>query len=333
MYLLWRRLAFVAGAIGLVVLFGTVGFVTIAGYSAFDAFYMSMITITTVGYFEVKPLTTAGRVFNAFFMMAGVSTMFLAIGAVTQIVIELEFNKYFTQRRTRRMIEKLENHFIICGYGRVGRNAAAELRREGVPFVVLDRNEDKVEIAMRDGLLGAVGDATLDATLRDVGIARATGLIAALASDADNLFLVLSARTLNAKLKISARATEEESENKMKRAGADTVLAPYTITGSRLAQAILRPHVVQFLDFAALGLNVSIEQVRVAENSSWVSRSLRDLQIRREVGVIVLAIRRANGQMVFNPDAEVIVNGGDNLIAMGDGDQLKKLEQILEGSR
>jgi voltage-gated potassium channel len=332
MLVLWRRLAFVAAAIGLVVLFGTVGFVTFAGYKLFDAFYMSLITITTVGYFEVQPLTAAGRVFNAFYMMAGVSTLFLAIGAVTQVVIELEFNKYFTQRRTRRMIEKLENHFIICGYGRVGRNAAAELRREGVPFVVLDRKEDRVETAMRDGLLAAVGDATLDATLRDVGIARATGLIAALASDADNLFLVLSARTLNSKLKISARATEEESENKMKRAGADTVLAPYTITGSRLAQAILRPHVVQFLDFAAIGLNVSIEQVRVAENSSWVSRSLKDLQIRREVGVIVLAIRRSNGQMVFNPDAEVVVNGGDDLIAMGDGDQLKKLELILEGS-
>ena len=333
MSVLWRRLALIAGAIGVVVLLGTVGFVTVAGYPVFDAFYMSLITITTVGYTEIRPLTTAGRIFNSFYMMAGVSTMFLAIGAVTQTVIELEFNKYFAQRRTRRMIDKLENHFIICGYGRVGRNAAAELKRESVPFVVLERNEDKVEHAMRDGLLAAIGDATLDANLRDVGIARAAGLIAALASDADNLFLVLSARTLNAGLKISARVTEEESEQKMKRAGADTVLAPYTITGSRLAQAILRPHVVQFLDFAALGLNVSIEQVRVAENSSWVSRSLRDLQIRREVGVIVLAIRRSTGQMVFNPDAEAVVNGGDDLIAMGAADQLKKLEHLLEGSR
>lgn len=325
-----RRLALVAGAIAFTLLVGTTGFVFIAGYPFFDAFYMSMITITTIGYGEIRPLTTAGRIFNSAFMLLGVSTLFLGIGAVTQTVIEIEFNQLFARRRTKRMIDKLKDHYIVCGYGRVGRNAAVELRRTGVPFIILERNEDKLEAALREGMLGALGDATLDGNLRDVGIERAKGLIAALATDADNLFLVLSAKTLKPKLTISARVLEEESEHKMRRAGADTVLAPYTITGSRLAQAILRPHVLQFLDFATIGLDVGIEQVRVGGRSQCVAKSLRDLQIRREIGVIALGIWRANGGMVSNPDADVVVHGGDYLIGMGGSDQLHRLENLVE---
>jgi voltage-gated potassium channel len=306
---------------------------TFAGYSLPDAVYMSLITITTVGYMEVRPLGTGGRIFNSFFLMLGVSTMFFAIGVVTQTVIELELNRYFSRRRTKKMIDQLRGHYIVCGYGRVGRNAVAELQKAGVPFIVLERDEDKVEKAIRAGMLAAAGDATLDLHLREVGIERARGLIAALASDADNLFLVLSAKTLNSQLQISARVLEEESEHKMRRAGADTVLAPYAITGSRLAQAILRPHVVQFLDFATIGLDVGIEQVRVDEHSRLVSKSLKDLQIRRDVGVIVLAIRRSDGEMLFNPDADAVVHAGDYLIAMGGSEQLRRLEKALEVGR
>ncbi|MBC8168019.1 MAG: potassium channel protein [Bryobacteraceae bacterium] len=331
MDILRRRLAFVACAVLTAVIIGTTGFVFIAGYPLIDAIYMALMTITTVGYMEVHPLTTAGRIFNMFFMLIGASTLFLAIGAVTQTVIELEFNKFFERRRTKRMIDKLRDHYIVCGFGRVGRNAAAELGRAGVPFIILERNEAKVEAAMRSGLIAALGDATLDSNLRGVGIDLARGLIATLATDADNLFLVLSAKTLNPKLQISARVLEEEAEHKLRRAGADTVLAPYMITGSRLAQAILRPHVVQFLDFATIGLDdVGIEQVRVNEGSKCVAKSLGDLQIRREVGVIVLGIRRANGEMIFNPDASATVDGGDYLIAMGGTEQLRQLEQLLE---
>lgn len=334
MEILIRRLALVVGAILLAAAIGTAGFVFIAGYSLPDAIYMSLMTITTVGYMEVRPLSQAGRIFNMFFMLIGVSTLFLAIGAVTQIVIELEFNKYFVRRRTKRMIDNLQDHFIVCGYGRVGRNAARELQRAEVPFIILERDEDKVDRAMHSGMLAALGDATVDANLRGVGIDRARGLIATLATDADNLFLVLSAKTLNSKLQISARVLEEESEHKLRRAGADTVLAPYNITGSRLALAILRPHVVQFLDFATIGLtDVGIEQVRVSEKSHCVAKSLGDLQIRREIGVIVLGIRRASGEMVFNPDASDTVNGGDHLIAMGGVDQLRRLESLLEVRR
>ena len=323
-----RRVLFVVAAIATTLLIGTTGFIVVADYPVFDAFYMALMTMTTVGYMEVRPLTTAGRAFNSLYMLLGVSTMLMAIGAITQTVVELEYNKIFSRRRTKRMIDQLKDHHIICGYGRVGRHAAAELRRAGSQFLVLEKNEDKVEAAIRDGNLAAVGDATLDANLRAVGIDRARGLIAALATDADNLFLVLSAKTLNPKLKISARVTEEESEHKMRRAGADTVLAPYSITGSRLAQAILRPHVLQFLDLATIGLDVGIEQVRVGEASSCVKKSLKDLQIRRDIGVIVLGITRADGQVVFNPDADVVVQGGDFLIAMGGSEQLARLEKM-----
>ncbi len=329
------RLLRVFLAIAVVLAAGTVGFTTIADYPVFDAFYMTLMTITTVGYAEIHPLTRAGRVFNSFVIFVGVSTMFLAVGATTQTIIELELSQYFLKRRVRRMIDKLDDHFIICGFGRVGRGAANELQRAGVPFIVIDNHDDKVERAMKSGMLAVLGDASRDENLRDLGISRAKGLIAALSSDADNLFLILSAKGLNPELIISARVSEEGSEQKFRRAGADSVFAPYDITGTRLAQAILRPHVATFLDFTTMGmgLNVSIEQVRVSERSECISKSLGQIQLRRQVGVIVLAIRKAGGTMLFNPDADAEIAAGDFLIAMGDAAQLRRLEELLAEAR
>jgi voltage-gated potassium channel len=325
----WRIVLIVA-AMFLPISIGTAGFMFLEGYSFGDAVYMAVITVTTVGYFEVRPLHGAARIFNIGLILFGVSMLLLAVGVMTQTIIELEFSRYFARRRTKRMTEELKNHYIVCGYGRVGRGAAQELSRAGVPFIILESNEEKVERAMRKGSLAALGDATLDINLREVGIDRAAGLIAALSSDADNLYLVLSAKTLNPNLKISSRVIEEEAEAKMRRAGADTVLAPYTITGSRLAQGILRPHVVQFLDFATIGLDVGIEQVRVGDKSEYISKSLRQMALRQEIGVIVLAIKKSNGEMIFNPDAEAELSGGDYLIAMGGAKQLQALEDLLE---
>jgi voltage-gated potassium channel len=184
---------------------------------------------------------------------------------------------------------------------------------------------------MKAGMLAVLGDASRDENLRDLGLSRAKGLIAALSSDADNLFLILSAKSLNSNLIISARVSEEGSEQKFRRAGADSVFAPYDITGTRLAQAILRPHVATFLDFTTMGtgLNISIEQVQVGDRCELVSKSLGQVQLRREVGVIVLAIRKAAGTMLFNPDADAEISAGDHLIAMGDAAQLRNLERLL----
>jgi voltage-gated potassium channel len=332
---LLRRVLLCAGVLLFIIAFGTAGFQLIDRYPPFDAFYMTLITITTVGYAEIHPLSKAGRIFNSFLILFGVSGMFFSVGALTQTIIELELGDPLGQRRIKRMIDKMQNHFLICGYGRVGRSAAAELKRAGVPFLVIDRSEERVDRAINANMAAVLADATRDETLRAVGVTRARGLIAALASDADNLYVILSAKTLNPSLTVVTRAAEEESEKKLQRAGADTVFAPYNIVGHRLAHALLRPHVAQFLDFATknMGLDVAIEQVRVSPQSEFVNKTLRDMQIRRDLGVIVLAIRKSDGQMVFNPPAEMEICADDYLIAMGEQPNLQNLEELLTSAR
>src|SRR5262252_462625 len=263
-----KRLAFIGAAIALTLLIGTVGFIVIDHYPPFDAFYMTLTTLTTVGYAEVHPLSHAGRIFNSFLIVFGVTTLFIAIGAMTQTIIELEFADAISKRRNKRMIDKLKDHYIICGFGRVGRGAASELQHAGVPFVVVDIDPDRVERAMVSGMLAVAADSTRDETLHEVGIDRARGLVAALATDADNLFVLLSAKGLNPRIFVAARAAEEGAEEKMRRAGADAVFAPYAITGHRLAQSLLRPHVARFLDFTTneMGEDIALEQVRVSES-------------------------------------------------------------------
>jgi voltage-gated potassium channel len=326
-----RRLALIALATLLTLALGTAGFVFIEGYPVFDAFYMTLTTVTTVGYGEIHPLSHAGRIFNSFLISFGVVVIFLAVGAMTQTAIELELNQFFGKRRIRNMIEKLEGHYIVCGFGRLGRGAADELKRAGVPFVVIDRNEERVESAMKLEMLGLAADASSDDVLREAGIAKAKGLIATLASDADNLFLILSAKSLNARLHLAARVDEEATEQKMRRAGADFVFAPYNSTGHRMAQALLKPHVHQFINFAmqGAGLNVNIEQVQVSTRSSCADRTLAEIHLQRDLDVIVLAVRKAAGEMLFNPPPEMKIAAGDHLIVMGKADRLQKLEQLL----
>jgi len=328
-----RRFLFLISAIVATLTVGTLGFTFIAGYPPFDAFYMTLTTMTTVGYGEIHPLNHAGRVFNSFLIVFGVTTMFIAIGAMTQTIVERELGNAIEKRRNKRMIDKLKNHYIVCGFGRVGRGAAAELQHAGVPFVVVDSNPERAERALAAGMLAVAADSTRDETLRQLGIERARGLVAALSTDADNLFVLLSAKGLNSGIYVAARAAEESAEAKMRRAGADAVFAPYSITGHRLAQSLLRPHVVQFLDFTTkdIGMDVSIEQVRVSESSVAVSKSLKDLQVSRELGVIVMAIRKSDGQMLFNPPADTAVRGGDYLIVMGPMQNLRALESLVAG--
>jgi voltage-gated potassium channel len=330
---LQRRLLFIALAMAATLSGGTLGFVLIEHYPLFDAFYMTLTTVTTVGYGELHTLSHAGRVFNSFLILFGVIVMLLAIGAMTQTIVELEFNQFFGKRRVKNMIDKLEGHIILCGFGRVGRGAAQELQQAGAKFVVVDRNDERVENAIKDGILAVAADANRDETLHDLGIQRARGLIATLATDADNLFLILSAKSLNPDLFLSARVAEEASEQKLRRAGANFVFAPYNSTGHRMAQALLKPHVHQFLDFTTqnMGLDAGIEQVQVAGGSAFAEHSLAEMQMRRELGVIVLAIRKASGEMLFNPPAEARISGGDQLIVMGRPDGLRKLEQLLTG--
>jgi voltage-gated potassium channel len=326
-----NRFILIASALVITQLGGTLGFIFIDHYPVFDAFYMTLITISTVGYGEIHPLSHAGRVFNSFLIFFGVTIMLLAVGGMTQAIIELELNQYFGKRRTKKMIDLLQSHYIVCGFGRVGRGAAMELQRAGVPFLVVDRSEDRVEWAMKLGMLAVLADATDDQTLSDAGVLRAKGLIATLQSDADNLFVILSAKAIKPTLLVSARIASEQSEKKMRLAGADYVFAPYDMTGNRMAQVMLKPHVSQFIDFTTkgIGLDVGIEQVRVPASSGLASKTLHQMQIRRELGVIILAIRKSDGRMLFNPPADAQIEGGDFLIAMGETANLQKLEQML----
>ena len=326
----WRIL-WVTVSIVLVHIIGTIGYVLIDNYPVFDAFYMTLITVTTVGYGEIHPLSQAGRMFNSVIVFFGVTLLFLAIGSMTQSIIELGLDNYFEKRRTKRMIDKMRDHFIVCGYGRVGRAAADELQHAGAQFLVVDNNDDRVEKAMKAGLFAVLGDCTQDDTLRDVGILHAKGIIAALQTDADNLFLTLSAKSLNPKLHLATRVSEEESESKLRRAGADVVFAPYSTAGHRMAQSMLRPHVHEFLDFTTreMGIDVRIEQVRVSEKSEFVSKTLEQTQVRRDLGVVVLAIRKLDGTMLFNPPADEKIGSGDHLIAMGPVEKLRQLERML----
>jgi voltage-gated potassium channel len=326
-----RRFVLLAGLLSIILAAGTIGFVLIEGYSWFDAFYMTLTTITTVGYQEIRPLSHAGRIFNSFLILFGVSTMFLAVGAMTQTIIELELQDRYGKRRTKRMIDQLHDHFIVCGYGRVGRNASYEFQRSNIPFLVIDRSEQRVAKAVAAGMLAIIADATQDASLREAGVLTAKGLIAALPSDAENLFIILSAKTLNPKLTVVTRASEEEAEEKLRRAGADTVFTPYAITGRQLADSLLRPHVVEFMDFGRsnIGPKVTMEQVCVTSSAQLARKTVGQLLEFRKFGVIVLAIRKQGGETTFNPPPELEISAGDFLIVMGQRANLEKLEQIL----
>jgi len=322
-----RRILLTAGLLCIALVVGTTGFVLIEGYSWFDAFYMTLTTITTVGYQELRPLSRSGRIFNSFVIFFGVSAMFLALGAMTQTIIELELEDRYGKRRKRRMISSLHDHFIVCGFGRVGRHASYEFQRVKAPFVVIDSNEVRVAKAANAGMLAVAADATQDDSLREAGVLRAKGLIAALPSDAENLFIILSAKTLNPKLTVVTRASEVEAGEKLHRAGADTVFTPYALAGRQLADALLRPHVVEFLDFVRsnIGPHVTMEQVRVPPKTEGAHRLSELLNSE----VVVLAIRKEGGETIFNPPHESKVSAGDFLIVVGERSGLQKLEKNL----
>ena len=327
-----RRLILVAAALSVTFIVGTLGFVLIEDYPPFDAFYMTLITVLTVGYAEIHPLGFAGRVFNSILLLFGVTVILLATGFLVQTLIELELNQFFGKRRNKNMIDKLHDHFIVCGYGRVGRGATAELIAAKAQFVIVDNNEDRVERAMQAGLLAVVADASRDETLRDVGITRAKGLIATLGTDADNLFLTMTAKTLNPMLQLSARVGEESAETKMRRAGANFVFAPYVSTGHRMAQALLKPHVLQFLDYTTQERDpneAGIEQIRIEPGSQYTHKTIGDIVAQKSEQVVLLAVRRSSGKMVYNPPATLELAGGDYLIVMGEPSGLERLEKML----
>lgn len=322
--------AIILGALVAILLAGTMGYHLLEGWDFLDSLYMAVITITTVGFGEVHPLSHTGRIFTMFYLLAGVSLVTYTIGTLTRMVIEGEVQQLFGRRRTMTKIKKLRDHYIICGFGRIGQMVADEFERRPMPFVVVENNIEKARKLPPEYPI-IVGDATEEETLINAGIERAKGLVTVLHSDAANLFVTLSAREINPKLFIIARYEEERTKNKLLRAGADKVVSPYIIGGTRMAMAVLRPAVIDFIELATQSesLGLQMEEILVPPDSPLIGSNLKDADIRSNLDIIIVAIKKRSGHMEFNPSATTVIGEGDRMIAIGETSQLQKLEYMM----
>jgi voltage-gated potassium channel len=328
------RLRYALYAVLAAVALGTLGFHLLERWSVADSLYATIQTVTTVGYGDITPQTAAGRIFASLYMFVGVGAVLYVLTATVQTIVQSELVATFGDRRRLREMNKLRDHFIICGVGRVGSRLIRELQRASVPFSVIEQDGQKVAQLIESGVPVVVGDATLEETLSAAGVERARGLAACLPDDADNLYVVLIARDLNHHLHIVARAVEEQAEPKLIKAGANRVVAP-TITGShRMAQALMRPAVADFMDsLAAENLDLSFEEVEVAPHSPYAGHRLRYTNILSELNVIIVAIRRHDGQMTFNPSGDALIDAGDILIAIGRSESLRHMNDLARRSK
>jgi len=325
-----HRLYLCSFLLAAVVFSGSAGFHFIEGWTWFDSFYMTLTTMTTIGYGEIHPLSHGGRVFNSFLIVFAVFSVGFTIATVSQALLQFEFGKAFGRRRMERELAKLSGHYIICGAGRVGRTVARELRARGQSLVIIEREAHRAEWAVNEKIPVIIGSASSEENLKRAHIETAKGFVAAVGSDADNLYIVLTARGFRSDLKIIARASEEEATSKLLRAGASQVLSPYFFVGSRIAQLLLRPNVLDFID-AAFGterLDVEIGEVRIEARSALVGKTLGDAAIRQQADVIILGVKPAEGSLLFNPAPETVIRASDTLIVIGADSHLKRLEAL-----
>ncbi|MBI5252762.1 MAG: potassium channel protein [Desulfomonile tiedjei] len=315
--------------IALILTIGTLGYRFIEGWSYLDGFYMTVITITGIGFKEVHDPTFYGRIFTLFIIFSGVGVVAYAIVTGSQMIIEGELTKILTRRRSMKAIEKLKDHFIICGFGRMGSFICDELHARQIPFVVVETKQDTQDKIMQIGYYLSPGDATEEEVLLAAGIRNAKGFVSVLDSDAANVYAVLTARELNQDLEIIARAGEEAAAKKLVRAGANRVISPYKIGGMRLVMSILKPAVMNFLEVAMdhKQYDIEIEEVGLHENSCYSGKRLVDTDIRKGLNLIIIAIKKKDGQMVFNPGPYTVMDADDTLIAMGEKKNLSVLER------
>jgi voltage-gated potassium channel len=314
----------------LVISFGTLGYMSIEGWSLLDSLYMTIITLASVGYKEVHDLSFNGKMFTIVLIIGGVGTVAYALTAGAKIILEGELLDVFGRRRLEKKIKELKDHYIICGYGRMGKIICRELQEKHMNFVVIEK--EPALSPEKEDMLIVKGDATRDEVLKEVHIEKAKGLISVLPTDAENLFVVLSARGLNPSLSIVARAGEEGSEQKLMRAGADKVVSPYHIGGLRIAHTVLKPAVVDFIEFATKSGNIDLqmEEIAIQEASRLSGLSLDECGIGRELGIIIVAIKKTGGELKFNPTFRSTIETGDTLIALGEISRLKILEDMAK---
>ncbi|MBT3751654.1 MAG: potassium channel protein [Bacteroidetes bacterium] len=319
-----------------VIFIGIIGYELIEGYSFEQALYMTVITMSTVGFNEVKPLSAPGHYFTVFLLFASIGIFAYVLGTFSKFIIDGGFRDYYFNRKLDRRIKRMKGHVIICGYGRNGKQATIELMDHKYSFIVIESNDDVIQRLNEDGVKTFVqGDATHDEILERAGIQKAEALITTLPSDADNTFVVISARSLNPNLRIISRASEEHSDVKIKRAGADNVIMPDRIGGIRMAKLVAQPDVVEFIDNILLQTESKVKLEEIDGNyidDCFLKGSIKDLQLRTNSGATIIGIKSKSGEYIFNPSPDNSVNCDDKLFVLGSPDQIKKLRSIVEGS-
>lgn len=322
-----KQLNFAILFLSVIIVFGTSGYVIIEKWDILDAFYMTIISITTTGFSEIRPLSPMGRLFTTSLIIFGVGTIGYIGGRGMQILLE---QKLLRRRRVNKKVINLNNHYIVCGYGRLGRTICHELHEMNMPFVVIEKKESLIEELVQSGMLFIQGDATQDETLQKAGIERSQGLMAVLATDADNVYLTLSAKVLKPEIFVVTRALEEETERKLKRAGADRIVMPYEIGATRMVHLLTRPGVMDFIDVVANkgDHDLGLEEIILGAHSPLNGQSLSDSPIRQEMNVIIVAIYRENDDFIYNPRSSTILAANDRLIAIGQTEGLAKLNEM-----
>ncbi len=313
---------------------GTAGYLLIEGWSFFDALYMTVTTITTVGYGEIHQLSRQGRIFTIFLILSGVGGMGYVLGSIVQIFIAGQIRMALGRRKLEQKVKRLKNHYVLCGYGRIGSFIAQAFAGENVPFVVVEKDPERIKMLDEDGFAYVEGDATDDQILIRAGVEKGRCLVAATGSDANNLYITLSARALNPSIYILSRAAEQAAERKLLSAGANRVVSPYLIGAARMLNAVLRPNIVEFVDLVVerKHLELQLEEITVKDASRFEGKPLRESGIRRELGLIVVAIKKAGGDMIFNPSSETLIEKGDCLIVLGEKKQLGMLGKQVQSA-
>lgn len=315
--------------ISCIILAGTTSYFYIENFSLFNAFYMTIITLSTVGFAEIQELSQAGRIITLCIITSGLTIGAYALGSLLKLIVEGELTRTLGRRKLDKKISSLKNHYIICGYGRIGSLIASELEKNKINFVIIENNPEIIEELTEAKYNYINMDATNEEALEEANITKAKGLATAVQSDADNVFITLTARSMNPDIFILARSSDRRTEKKLTRAGASQVILPYLIGGRRMAQALIRPTVVDFLDIALYDskLDLTMEEILIEEESIYSEKNLIESNIRRDFGIIVIAIKKSSGQMIFNPVPQEVLNSGDILVALGKHADLLKLRK------
>ena len=310
----------------IVISYGTIGYTIVEGWSFLDSLYMTVITLSTVGFGEVHKLSFEGRLFTISLVVLGVAGAAYTVGVIGQFIIEGELREFLGRKKMEKQLKEIKGHYIVCGYGRVGRKVCEALLSRKVPLVVIEKNADCAKELSHPGIISVIGDATDDQALITAGIERAKALISTVVSESENVFITLSARQLNPQIFITARAESSSAEKKLLRAGANKVVSPHEIGGLRMALVTLRPDIVDFMRIVGADekTGFGIQEMEVSSSSPYANTLLRDSSIRCDLGILVVGIKK-KGEMIFNPPPETKIEAGDILIVMGENRQLEKM--------